>query len=111
MPLSTTPEPVPFVIDKHGTARVGGTRLTLDTVVIEYKKGAAPEDIVRGFPPITLAEVYSVIAYYLRWKTEVDEYLEEGFEQSEKIRAIMEAKHGTEAQALARLRARARDQC
>ena len=42
MPLSTTPEPVPFVIDKHGTARVGGTRLTLDTVVIEYKKGAAP---------------------------------------------------------------------
>ena len=77
---------VPFEINAHGVAYVGGTRVTLDTVILTFLDGATSEEIVQRYPSLDLADVYSTIGYYLQNKTEVDEYLRRSSEQSEKLR-------------------------
>ena len=106
--LSTSPEPVPFTLDQHGTARIGGSRLTLDTVITAYKNGASAEQITRQFPPVELADVHFAIGYYLRRRDEVDDYLQEGLDEAEKIRFEMESRYGTPEEVRARLLARSR---
>jgi len=71
-------DPVPLVFPDDGSAsaiRIEGTRLTLDTVVGAFKRGATAEEIVQDYPPVSLPDVYAVIAYYLRHRSEVEEYL------------------------------------
>ncbi len=65
MALSIVETPVPLRTDADGTVRVGGTRVTLDTIVGAYLDGATAEDIVDGFPTLELADVYAVLSYYL----------------------------------------------
>ena len=50
MGLSTAAEPVPFRLDEHGVARVGGTRVTLDVIVGLFRMGHTAEDLHREFP-------------------------------------------------------------
>ncbi|UBF24249.1 DUF433 domain-containing protein [Kovacikia minuta CCNUW1] len=83
----TTTEPNPLSINSDGVILVGGTRVTLRTVISVFKKGATAEEIVSRFPSLDLADVYVVIAYYLRHQDEVEAYLQEQEEISEQIRA------------------------
>jgi phosphoenolpyruvate carboxylase len=57
------------------------------------------------YPTLTLADTYSVIAYYLRHRDEVDAYLEERRRQAEEIRRKVEERYPT-AQIRERLLAR-----
>ena len=66
MPLAIATEPVPFTVDSDGVARVGKTRVTLDTVVAAFLEGATAEEIVQQYPTVDLADIYSVIGYFLR---------------------------------------------
>lgn len=75
MSLAVGPEPVPLVTNVDGVMCVGTTRVTLDTVVAAFREGATAEEIVQQYPTLRLADVYSVIAYYLRHRTTVDTYL------------------------------------
>ena len=77
MPLVIGPEPVPLAAGPDGTVCVGGTRVTLDTVVAAFREGATPEESAQQYPTLGLAEVYSVIGYYLRHGSEVEAYLRE----------------------------------
>jgi len=43
MILKIEPEQVPLKTDTNGVVRVGGTRVTLDTVIAAFKEGAAAE--------------------------------------------------------------------
>jgi uncharacterized protein (DUF433 family) len=70
-------ERVPLHMDQTGSIRVGDTRVLLELVVIEYNTGMAPEQIVESYPTLDLADVYDVIAYYLRHRAEIDGYIEE----------------------------------
>lgn len=70
-----TAQPPPLRLDKHGTIRVGNSRVTLDTVLGAYHDGSTPEAIVEKYPAISVENVYSVIAYYLWNRTEVEKYL------------------------------------
>lgn len=49
MTLAVGPEPVPLAEDAHGTVRVGGTRVTLETVVSAFDRGDSPEEIREQF--------------------------------------------------------------
>jgi uncharacterized protein (DUF433 family) len=69
------PEPLPLAGGQDGGWRVGGTRVTLDTVIAAFNQGATAEEIVQQYPALALADVYAVIGYYLRHKPEVDAYL------------------------------------
>jgi uncharacterized protein (DUF433 family) len=84
-------DPPPLTADDDGTVRVGGTQVTLDTVVGTYQQGAPAEAICRKFPGISAADVHAVIAYYLRHADEVDSYLERREAEAAQIRSQVES--------------------
>jgi len=92
MTLTMATEMVPLVAGADGVIRVGKTRVTLDTVISAFLDGATAEEITYQYPSLDLADVYSVIAYYLRQRAEVDAYLRRRQEQAEKIRKQNEAR-------------------
>ena len=105
MTLTINTEPVPLLTDKDGVVRVGGTRVTLDTVVAAFKEGATAEEIVQQYPSLELADVYAVISYYLRSHSEVEAYLQKRDKQAAEIRKQNEAQfdpHGIRERLLAR---------
>lgn len=55
--------------------RVANTRISLDSVVINWLNGETPDGIVDAFPSLTLEQVYGSIAFYLANREMVDEYL------------------------------------
>jgi len=55
---------------------VAGTRVSLDSIVYAFKRGAAPETIKRSFPVLSLEEIYGSITFYLAHEQEIDAYLE-----------------------------------
>jgi uncharacterized protein (DUF433 family) len=81
----------PMHIDEDGAIRVGGTRVTLDSIVAAFEEGATAEEIVQQYSSLRLADVYAVIGYYLRRRSEVEEYLSQRRQQSAEIRRQNEA--------------------
>lgn len=92
MPLSFQPAQNPLRVDEYGVVRVGSSQVLLDVVVREFNNGAEPESIVHGFPSLDLADVYSTIAYYLRHRSEVDEYLQLRRQEAELQRRQIEGR-------------------
>lgn len=68
---------VPLRTDDDGVLYVLGTRVTLEAVIVDFKRGATPEAIVEHFSVLKLPDVYHIIGYYLENQAEVDAYLEE----------------------------------
>ena len=86
MTIMIEAEPIPMEIDSDGVARIGGTRVTLDTVVAAFDEGATAEEIVQQYPSLQLADVYSVIGYYLRRRSEVEAYLQQRQQRASEMR-------------------------
>jgi len=57
------------------TVRIAGTRIPLERVVYAFEQSQSPEEIIQVFPTLDLADVYAVIAYYLRNREPVDAYV------------------------------------
>ena len=91
--LAIAAEATPLRTDRTGVVRVGGTRVTLDSVVSAFEEGATPEQIIDDYPSLSLPDVYAVITYYLRHKTEVDAYLEEQNRRAQVARQQDEARY------------------
>ncbi len=92
MTLSIVETPVPLRTDAHGTVRVGGTRVTLDTVVAVFSQSASAEEIVHRYPSLDLADVYAVLGYYLRHSSDVDAYLDQQERQAAIVREQVKAR-------------------
>jgi uncharacterized protein (DUF433 family) len=92
MSLSLATEPIPLTTDRNGVVRVGGTRVTLDTVVGAFREGATAEEIAQQYPSLQLADVYAVIAYYLRHPSEVESYLQRRSREAAVVRQQNEAR-------------------
>ena len=75
--LQIQPIPPPLTLGKDGAARVGGTRVTLDTVVRAFTRGATAEEIAQQYPSLNLSDIYATISYYLQHQISVDAYLRE----------------------------------
>ena len=86
MTLVVTPQSPPLTTDADGVVRVGGTRVTLETVVGAFHDGATADEIVQQYPSLALADVYAVISYYLHERAEVDAYLRQERQRSEQVR-------------------------
>lgn len=86
MSLVVTAEPMPLFTDSDGVVRIGGTRVTLDTVVAAYREGATAETIAEQYPSLSLANVYTAVGYYLRHQAEVDAYLQKRQHQAAQVR-------------------------
>src|SRR5262245_34389205 len=64
-----------YVEQRDGGYWLTGTRISLDSLVYAFKRGAAPESIQRAFPLLTLEEIYGAITFYLAHAQEIDTYL------------------------------------
>jgi uncharacterized protein (DUF433 family) len=90
-PLVLHPDPLPFRIEPGGTVRVGKSRINLDLIVEQYENGMTPEDMVRAYDTLVLADVHAAIAYYLRHRDEVRAYVKRREEEADALRAKIEA--------------------
>src|SRR5207244_3501235 len=88
--LAETIERVPIHTDADGVVRVAGTRVTRDTIVAAFDAGATAEEIAKQYSSISLADVYSVITYYLRHRSDVSAYLDRRQEQAATVREEVE---------------------
>lgn len=77
---------VPIEQDADGVLRVGGTRVTLDTIVAAFLEGATAEEIALQYPSLALADVYASISYYLQNQAEVQSYLQQREQQASRVR-------------------------
>jgi hypothetical protein len=92
MVLAIAAEPAPLTTTVDNVVRVGKTRVTLDTVVAAFERGATAEEIVYRYPSLKLADVYATIAYYLNHQEEVEAYLQQRQRQAREVRKANEAK-------------------
>jgi uncharacterized protein (DUF433 family) len=99
---------VPLNQDLSDVVWVGGTRVTLATVVYAWQQGHSAEEILEQFPSLQLSDIHAVLAWVLRHSEAVNEYTRE-YEGAER-NAISQLEANPSVQALrARLRARIGD--
>lgn len=55
-----------------GNARVDGTRIPVNTVVIGVIRGDSLEEIIKDYPALTRAQIYECMAYYEDHREEID---------------------------------------
>jgi uncharacterized protein (DUF433 family) len=66
-----------YVEERDDGYWITGTRISLDSIVYAFKRGAAPETIKRSFSLLTLEEIYGAITFYLAHEPEIDAYLQQ----------------------------------
>ena len=77
-----------------GTWRITDSRVSLDSVVHAYWDGKSPEAITEEFPTLCSEYVYGAIAFYLRHKKEIDDYLSQQSYQWDQLQRSSETQHG-----------------
>ncbi len=99
-------EPVPISFDEEGVARAGGTRVTLQTIVAAFHRGASPEAIAEEYDALDLSDIYVILGYYLQHRDEVDAYIRGQQQVAETLRLENDARNqalGLRERLLARL--------
>jgi len=82
---------VPLRTDKDDVIRVGNSRVTLQTVIADFNRGASAEEIVHHYPVLDLSQIYVVIGYYLQNRLEVDTYVEKQRQEAAEARTAYES--------------------
>ena len=96
-----------YVEQRDGAYRIAGTRVSLDSVVYAFRRGASPESIQRSYPLLTLEQIYGAIAFYLAHAGEVDRHLSAGEEEFEEMRRATREAHPEWREKLERAREQA----
>jgi uncharacterized protein (DUF433 family) len=84
-----------------GAYRVGGTRVSLDSLVYLFREGMSAEGMAECYPALTLEQVHGALAFYLRNKREVDSHIAACERNAEQLH---EASRQTNAELIAKLR-------
>ena len=82
-----------YIEERNGGLYVVGKRISLDSIVYAFNRGASPESILRSFPLLTLEEIYGAVTYYLAYRTMVDEYLKRADVEFERFRKEQRLEH------------------
>jgi uncharacterized protein (DUF433 family) len=69
-----------------GRIRIDGTRITVHRIATLYKQGQTPEDIAQTYPHLSLAQVYTALAYYHANREEIDVELAASDAQYDELR-------------------------
>jgi|ERR1700733_721841 uncharacterized protein (DUF433 family) len=62
----------------EGAYRIGGTRVSLDSLVYLFREGISAEGMAENYPALSLEEVHGSLAFYLANQQEIDAYLADG---------------------------------
>jgi uncharacterized protein (DUF433 family) len=60
----------------NGEPIIKGTRTPVRAIVETWRMGVAPEEIPKGLPHLTLAQVFSALTYYSDHQEEINNYIE-----------------------------------
>ncbi len=58
-----------------GRIRIDGTRITVHRIATLYKQGQTAEDVARTYRHLSLAQVYTALAYYHTNREEIESEL------------------------------------
>jgi uncharacterized protein (DUF433 family) len=58
-----------------GKPRIAGTRIRVVDIVLWNEAGRSPEEIVRDYPHLSLADVHAALTYYFDHREEIDRHL------------------------------------
>jgi uncharacterized protein (DUF433 family) len=79
-----------YVEQRNGGYYIAGSRVSLDSIVYEFRTGSSPESIAQSFPVLRLEEVCGGITFYLANQQEIDEYLKRS--EKEYAKQVQEAR-------------------
>jgi uncharacterized protein (DUF433 family) len=97
------PEAPPVRREASGALRVGRSRVLVELVIRAFQDGATPEAIAQRYPTARLADIYAVIAYYLRHREAMEAYLAEREQVAQEVRQRLEGHQGDLAELRTRL--------
>jgi uncharacterized protein (DUF433 family) len=91
-----------IILNEKQVPIIAGTTMMVEELILDHLAyGWSPEELQYQHPYLTLAQVYSALAYYWDHKGEIDRQIEEGLEYVNQLR---------EAQGLTRFEARLKAQ-
>ncbi|MBI3796175.1 MAG: DUF433 domain-containing protein [Deltaproteobacteria bacterium] len=99
-------EAPPLRRDASGALRVGQSQVLLELVIRAFQDGATPEAIAQRYSTTALADIYAVIAYYLRHREDIEAYLAEREQRAQEVRQHIENQQGDLGDLRGRLLAR-----
>lgn len=73
--------------------RVADSRVSLDSIVINWLNGESAESIAQNFDSLSLEQVYGAIAFYLANRELIDEYLRQNEIEFDKLREQLREKN------------------
>ena len=68
----------PYIESRNGGYYIAGTRIGLDVLVYDFRRGDTPEAILQAYPSIgSLAKVYGAITFILEHPQAIESYLQD----------------------------------
>lgn len=96
----------PLREDPSGAVRVADSRVLLELVIRAFQDGTTPGTIAQRYSTLRLPDIYAVIAYYLRHRNEVDDYLARREREADEVRQRLQAHEGDLSEIRARILSR-----
>ena len=93
-----------YIEQREGVYRVGGTRVSLDSLVYAFLEGHTAESIQQSFPSLTLEQVYGAITYSLAHREGIDTSLQEHAAAFETRKETLRRSHPRLAQRIAEIK-------
>lgn len=59
-----------------GEPVIKGTRVSVRTIVLAWRRGIAPEEMPEHYPTVRLAQVFEALSYYSDNQEEINRYIE-----------------------------------
>lgn len=103
MGFTAQAEAPPLREDSAGAIRVGNSRVLLELVIRAFQDGATPETIVQRYSTLALPDVYAAIAYYLRHRIEIEDYLARREQKADEVQQRIESQQGDLSEIRSRL--------
>jgi uncharacterized protein (DUF433 family) len=89
--MSVTTEYRHIVLNDNGVPVIEGTRIKVKYLAIDHVgSGMSPEEIESEFPPLTLGQIHSALAYYFDHKAEIDAENKRDYKYVQEQRALQD---------------------
>jgi uncharacterized protein (DUF433 family) len=70
-----------------GKPRIAATRIKVSQIVLLTELGESPDTIVGKYPHLSLADVYSALAYYHDFREQIDAEIQADIDREQQARA------------------------
>ena len=81
-----------IVLTDEGVAVIAGTGFKVKQLIAERQAhGSSPEELAFQHPQLSLAQVYSALAYYEDHKAQIDTHIREGDARAKTLKAQLDA--------------------